>query len=82
MSEAPLAATLAARALDALHDVIDPEVGINVVDLGLVYGVEADGRRLHVRLTMTTPACLLGEHIVRGAEAVLRSLEGVDAVKV
>ena len=74
--------TLSERVLDVLRDVIDPEVGINVVDLGLVYGVEVDGGIVTVRLTMTTPACPLGEHIVRDAEALVRTLRGVDEVHV
>ena len=41
----------------ALRSVIDPEVGLNIVDLGLVYGVEISDNKLHVDLTMTTPAC-------------------------
>jgi len=69
-------------ALAALRDVIDPEVGLNVVDLGLVYGVAVEGRSLRVSLTMTTPACPLGEEIVRDAETRLRALEGVEAAAV
>ncbi|MDP3235762.1 MAG: metal-sulfur cluster assembly factor [Myxococcales bacterium] len=68
--------------LEALRAVIDPEVGLNVVDLGLVYGVEVVGADVHVRLTMTTPACPLGEQIVRDAEDHLRALDGVDEVTV
>ncbi|MBE2252373.1 MAG: metal-sulfur cluster assembly factor [Myxococcus sp.] len=71
-----------AAALEALREVIDPEVGLNVVDLGLVYGVDVDGAAVHVRLTMTTPACPLGEHIARDAEERLRGLDGVGEVTV
>ena len=59
--------------LDALRDVIDPEVGINVVDLGLVYGVEIDGKDARVRMTMTTPACPLGPYIGETAETAIRA---------
>jgi metal-sulfur cluster biosynthetic enzyme/Fe-S cluster assembly iron-binding protein IscA len=48
---------------EALREVIDPEVGINIVDLGLIYGLDIDDRKVHVTMTMTTPACPLGEHI-------------------
>lgn len=50
--------------LDALHDVVDPELGIDVVDLGLVYGIEIDelGRAI-ITMTLTTPACPLTELI-------------------
>jgi metal-sulfur cluster biosynthetic enzyme len=57
--------------------VFDPEVGINVVDLGLVYGVDVEDGRVHVRLTMTTPACPMSEQIVRDAEQSIREIEGV-----
>ncbi|HXE53941.1 MAG TPA: iron-sulfur cluster assembly protein [Tepidisphaeraceae bacterium] len=49
----------------ALHDVIDPEIGINIVDLGLVYGIGIDGRRVQITMTMTTPACPVSEQIKR-----------------
>lgn len=67
---------------EALRNVIDPDVGLNVVDLGLVYGVEVVGADVQVRLTMTTPACPLGEQIVRDAEEHLRALDGVGDVTV
>jgi metal-sulfur cluster biosynthetic enzyme len=58
---------------DTLRTVDDPEVGMNVVDLGLVYGVEVRGGDVSVRLTMTSPACPLGEAIVDGAAAAIRA---------
>lgn len=73
---------LRAVALETLRDVIDPEVGLNIVDLGLVYGVEVVGAALQVQLTMTTPACPLGEQIQREAEARLQTVAGVEDVTV
>lgn len=73
---------LRAVALETLRDVIDPEVGLNIIDLGLVYGVEVVGSSLQVQLTMTTPACPLGEQIQRDAEARLHTVAGVDDVTV
>ncbi len=72
MPEADSKEALVARVRDALREVIDPELGINVVDLGLVYRVEAEEDRLLVALTMTTPACPLGEHLSAQAEAAVR----------
>ena len=46
---------------DALSRVIDPEIGESIVDLGLVYGIEAEGNAIRVNLTMTSPACPMGE---------------------
>jgi metal-sulfur cluster biosynthetic enzyme len=48
---------------DALRDAIDPELGINIVDLGLVYRIDVNGENIHVTMTMTTPACPLREYM-------------------
>ena len=56
----------------ALKEVIDPEVGINVVDLGLLYGIEVEANDVRVRLTMTSPACPLGAHLRDQAESAIR----------
>jgi len=58
----------------ALREVIDPEVGMNIVDLGLVYGITFPDKKLHVDLTMTTPACPMGEMIIGDARRVLEAL--------
>lgn len=47
--------------LDLLRDVIDPELGFNIVDIGLIYGVELGPDSLSVRMTMTSPACPMGD---------------------
>ena len=57
--------------LDALRQVVDPELGANIVDLGLVYGIERDGTALRVRLTFTSPACPVGPLIEDDVRAVL-----------
>ena len=73
----------ASSILEALRDVLDPELGINVVDLGLVYDVEAHDGDVSVRMTMTTPACPLGESLSAEAEAAIRrKVPGVRSVKV
>ncbi len=62
-------------ALDALRAVIDPEMGMDVVDLGMIYAVEANEGRVRVEMTMTSAACPMADAIVRDARAVLeRSL--------
>jgi len=58
---------------DALRFVVDPEVGLNIVDLGLVYGVEVSAERIGVRMTMTTPACPVADTLVESARAAVRS---------
>jgi len=63
-----------ALALEALKDVIDPEIGLNVVDLGLIYQIDFDeeNSRINTVLTLTTQFCPMGESIT---EAVKRALE-------
>lgn len=69
-------------AWSALRDVEDPETGLDVVALGLIYEVIFDevAARLHVVMTLTTPACPAGEQIADGVDRRLRRLAGVDDV--
>lgn len=53
--------------VDALRMVIDPEIGVNVVDLGLVYGIELESDAVHVQLAMTSPTCPLSGYLVDSA---------------
>lgn len=70
------------RVWAALRSVDDPELGINVVDLGLVYAVALEGKRVAVQMTMTSPACPLGPYITEQArqaiESALPDLESVE----
>ena len=59
---------------EALRQVDDPEAGMNIVDLGLVYGIAVHDNFVHVELTMTTAACPMAEMIVEQAREVVRSL--------
>lgn len=56
----------------ALKDVVDPEVGMNIVDLGLIYGIDLSSAGLQLDMTMTSPACPMGEMILEEVEARLR----------
>src|SRR3974377_29777 len=58
--------------LSALKTVIDPELGINIVDLGLVYHAVRNADKIDIALTMTTPACPLGEMVSEEIKLVLR----------
>ncbi len=60
--------------LEALRDVIDPELGINIVDLGLVYGVRMEGEVAIIDMTLTSPACPLTDVIEGGVFSVLDGL--------
>ncbi len=56
---------------DILRQVIDPEVGMNIVDLGLVYRVDVVPERVLIEITMTSPACPLGEMIIDNVRAAI-----------
>lgn len=64
---------------EALREVIDPELGMNIVDLGLVYRLEVIDNGVELDLTMTSPACPLGESIAADAQAALESRLPPDA---
>jgi len=65
-------------AWDALSQVIDPELGLPVTDLGLVYGVEVNGSNVSVDMTTTTPVCPLGTYLTQMAETKLLEIPGID----
>jgi metal-sulfur cluster biosynthetic enzyme len=68
--------------LSALRTVKDPELNINVVDLGLVYGIQTRDDQVDVEMTLTTPACPAGPEILRNAVAALEKVEGVTKANV
>jgi metal-sulfur cluster biosynthetic enzyme len=59
---------------DALRGVIDPEAGMNIVELGLVYGVEVSPEAVQVQMTMTSAACPMADMIVDDVHRVLRTV--------
>jgi len=68
---------------DALRAVKDPELNLNVIDLGLVYEVEvSEAGDVHVEMTLTSPGCPVGPEMLSDAQAVLEKLEGVKQVDV
>jgi metal-sulfur cluster biosynthetic enzyme len=69
-------------ARDALRQVKDPELDMNIVDLGLVYDVEVAGGEVRVKMTLTSPGCPAGPMITNDAYRVLRGLEGVTDVDI
>jgi len=68
--------------LDALRQVLDPEVGMNIVDLGLIYDVKIAGSGVRIAMTLTTAGCPMSESIRSGAECALLNLAGVTAAHV
>jgi metal-sulfur cluster biosynthetic enzyme len=62
---------------EALREVIDPEIGVNIVDLGMVYEIDIEGEKATITMTLTTPMCPLSEYI---DAAVKEALEPVPAI--
>jgi len=68
--------------LNALRQVIDPELDCNIVDLGLIYDIQIDGGKVRVTMTLTTPGCPMHESIRWGVQNTLLNLEEIDDVEV
>ncbi|MBI1871953.1 DUF59 domain-containing protein [Candidatus Collierbacteria bacterium] len=65
----------------ALKKVIDPELGINIVDLGLVYDVREDDGKIEVEMTLTSPGCPLAGEIDERIKGAVKGIKGVKKVK-
>jgi metal-sulfur cluster biosynthetic enzyme len=68
--------------IDALKEVVDPELMVNIVDLGLVYSVEQKERTVQVEMTLTSPACPAGPQIIHQAKMALERFEDVDQAEI
>jgi metal-sulfur cluster biosynthetic enzyme len=66
----------------ALRRVKDPDLQLNIVDLGLVYGIAVDGTTVKIDMTLTSPACPSGPELTTNAEREIRELPGVEKVEV
>jgi FeS assembly SUF system protein len=78
-SKSPEQRAMEEQIIDALRQVYDPEIPVNIYDLGLIYGIEIDAEnRVTITMTLTAPACPVADDIVRNVEA---HVENVDAVK-
>ena len=71
-----------AAVVETLRQVIDPEIGCNIVDLGLIYSVGITGSTVAVTMTLTTPGCPMHESIRWGVKEALLNLEGVEDAEV
>jgi metal-sulfur cluster biosynthetic enzyme len=65
-----------------LRTCYDPEIPLNIVDLGLIYGVQIEGERVAVKMTLTTQGCGMGGYISRDVEEKILSLPGVQEARV
>jgi metal-sulfur cluster biosynthetic enzyme len=67
--------------MDALSNVIDPELGLDFVELGLIYGVEVQDGHVQVTFTLTTPGCPIGPQVTEQIEEFVGELDGVKSVE-
>jgi metal-sulfur cluster biosynthetic enzyme len=67
--------------VDALSNVIDPELGLDFVELGLIYGVEIDDGHVRVTYTLTTPGCPIGPMVDEQIEEFVGEVDGVKSVE-
>jgi metal-sulfur cluster biosynthetic enzyme len=67
--------------MDALSNVIDPELGLDFVELGLIYGVEVNEGNVNVTFTLTTPGCPIGPQVTEQIEEFVGELDGVKAIE-
>jgi metal-sulfur cluster biosynthetic enzyme len=66
---------------DALREVIDPELGLDFVELGLIYSVEVDEGNVHVTFTLTSPGCPIGPQVSEQIGEFVGELDGVNDVR-
>jgi metal-sulfur cluster biosynthetic enzyme len=66
----------------ALRRVKDPDLQLNIIDLGLVYGIAVDGTTVKVDMSLTSPACPSGPELMTNAENEVKTLPGVEKVEV
>ena len=71
------------EAITVIQDIYDPEIPVNIYDLGLIYEVNVDpSNNIHVLMTLTSPSCPVAESLPGEVETKLREIEGVNDVKV
>jgi metal-sulfur cluster biosynthetic enzyme len=67
---------------EVLKNVYDPEIPVNIVDLGLIYDVQVNDGDVYVQMTLTAPGCGMGPMIAQQAEWAVSELEGIEDVQV
>ncbi len=67
---------------DMLKQIHDPEVGINIVDMGLIYSLELEDDKVGIYMTLTSPGCPAGPQILGQVDNKVRELEGVEDVDI
>ena len=67
---------------EALKHIYDPEVGINIVDMGLIYSLDIADSKVDVTMTLTSPGCPAGPQILSQVDSAIKALEGVEDVDI
>jgi len=67
---------------EALTEVRDPEIPVNIVDLGLVYDIEIDGDEVHIDMTLTTMGCPIADQFLRQTKLAAESVDGIQEADV
>jgi len=70
------------KVMEAIREVFDPEIPVNVVDLGFIYGVKIDGGKIDVSMTLTIPGCPMHQIITKQVKEAVEKIEGVEQVVV
>lgn len=74
---------LRVRVIDALRTVYDPEIPVNIYDLGLIYGIDIDAQgAVHLRMTLTSPGCPVAQTFPATVEGAVRAVAGVTGASV
>ena len=81
MPAGPVSSPTVDEVMEALGNVIDPELGLDFVELGLIYGVEVDDGNVNVTFTLTTPGCPIGPQVTEQIEEFVGELEGVRSIE-
>ena len=80
--DAPPATVTEDQVKAALRKVKDPELNLNIIDLGLIYAINVEESKVSIDMSLTSPGCPSGPEIMGGAEQQVRSIPGVDDVMV
>lgn len=70
------------QVLDKLKNVVDPEIGLNIVDMGLIYDVRIEEGQVFLKMTLTAPGCPLQNTLIEAAELAVKNIEGIKNVRV
>ena len=68
--------------LEQIKQVIDPDVGLNIVDMGLIYGVDINDDIVDITMTLTSPGCPAAPQLLNGSQTVVQQLDGVEEVNI